>query len=614
MSRAAPRPSALHAAANPPPTRRLATILSFPALFLLAIPFWWYTTSIVRLPLPESRIEHLSSTYSPTPHAQILFTADPSAFPAPPPGRHQYETKEILQSLGREVTKGVDGIYARKPEKERDIRRWDFVYTGDQEAQRTPLRVHIRRWEYANSSFPLEPYVQPAESGLVTSGIPAGTLVVPVHPEQIALINSILSVFPPNPPDLPLRALKYTPNITLSFVLLNEDATEGSYVRGWDIDQAIKDHFLAHLEPLRPVFNFTIESQILFHAPLSFEPHVGLIPEEEQDRAIDEGVEAVNSASTTDAAKGAEVEAFISETVDKRGERVWVIDEEQLKIFVNSEKWSLDSGSTNNPVLRFLLYVPSKQHRPMRLASPDSAHSFLLPQFGGVVVINPPETSAPAYHLSSPALTPAFHLFTQHLYSLLALPRLPYEANKLHIPPASSPFHPQSISLQPLTPWQVHQVELARMRENAVEARKTLMGIVRLVRKIVEMKVGEGVRRMVSGAVSRLEEAQRTDGRDVLKTFTLIRDAVTLSNRAFFDPSMMGLFYFPDEHKFAIYTPLFAPIAVPLILGLIKEFVAWKKGKSQKKRALQDEGKEAGGDLRPGEGDVDEEPKGVYGE
>lgn len=30
----------------------------------------------------------------------------------------------------------------------------------------------------------------------------------------------------------------------------------------------------------------------------------------------------------------------------------------------------LDSGSTNNPVLRFLLFVPSVQHRPMHLAVP----------------------------------------------------------------------------------------------------------------------------------------------------------------------------------------------------------------------------------------------------
>ncbi len=37
---------------------------------------------------------------------------------------------------------------------------------------------------------------------------------------------------------------------------------------------------------------------------------------------------------------------------------------------------SVDSGSTNNPVLRFLLFVPATKHRPMRLAVPGE--SFLL--------------------------------------------------------------------------------------------------------------------------------------------------------------------------------------------------------------------------------------------
>jgi phosphatidylinositol glycan class S len=30
----------------------------------------------------------------------------------------------------------------------------------------------------------------------------------------------------------------------------------------------------------------------------------------------------------------------------------------------------------------------------------------------------------------------------------------------------------------------------------------------------------------------------------------------------------------PNEHKFAVYTPLFAPVALPMIVGLIKEFLA----------------------------------------
>lgn len=83
------------------------------------------------------------------------------------------------------MTKGVDGIYAKQRPSERDVRRWDLVYEGDEEAKGTNLRVHIRTWEYANSSFPLEPYVQLPETGLMTSGIPAGTLVIPVHPDQV---------------------------------------------------------------------------------------------------------------------------------------------------------------------------------------------------------------------------------------------------------------------------------------------------------------------------------------------------------------------------------------------------------------------------------------------
>lgn len=44
-----------------------------------------------------------------------------------------------------------------------------------------------------------------------------------------------------------------------------------------------------------------------------------------------------------------------------------------------------------------------------------------------------------------------------------------------------------------------------RATENIEEAQKTLAGITRLVDKIEEMKVGEGVRGKVLGAVERLE-------------------------------------------------------------------------------------------------------------
>jgi phosphatidylinositol glycan class S len=42
------------------------------------------------------------------------------------------------------------------------------------------------------------------------------------------------------------------------------------------------------------------------------------------------------------------------------------------------------------------------------------------------------------------------------------------------------------------------------------------------------------------------------------------------SESAFFDPSMLALLYFPDEHKYAIYMPLFLPVYVTVLAALFR--------------------------------------------
>jgi phosphatidylinositol glycan class S len=55
-------PAELTRKVNPSTTRRIVTTIAFPPLILLAVPYWWYVTSIVRLPLPIARIEALESS------------------------------------------------------------------------------------------------------------------------------------------------------------------------------------------------------------------------------------------------------------------------------------------------------------------------------------------------------------------------------------------------------------------------------------------------------------------------------------------------------------------------------------------------------------------------
>ena len=146
-SRTRPFPSEITARLNPATSFRLLVTLSFPLLILLALPFWWYTTSIERLPLPTARISalevssvRLHDSAVPLNRSQaqplelrtpILFTADSNAFPVPREGKARFGADVILGSLASEVTKGFDGILGQQPAAQRGKRMWDLVVRDD---------------------------------------------------------------------------------------------------------------------------------------------------------------------------------------------------------------------------------------------------------------------------------------------------------------------------------------------------------------------------------------------------------------------------------------------------------------------------------------------------
>jgi GPI-anchor transamidase subunit S len=60
------------------------------------------------------------------------------------------------------------------------------------------------------------------------------------------------------------------------------------------------------------------------------------------------------------------------------------------------------------------------------------------------------------------------------------------------------------------------------------------------------------------------------------QAFSSASAAYDYASRAFFNPGMLALLYFPAEHKYAIYTPLFASAMVPLFVAALREFKAWR--------------------------------------
>ena len=64
------------------------------------------------------------------------------------------------------------------------------------------------------------------------------------------------------------------------------------------------------------------------------------------------------------------------------------------------------------------------------------------------------------------------------------------------------------------------------------------------------------------------------------------RTAEAQAEKGFFEKSMVGQVYFPDEHKVAVYLPLLGPVGVPLVMSAVKEirrFIdSWKASRQQR--------------------------------
>jgi phosphatidylinositol glycan class S len=63
----------------------------------------------------------------------------------------------------------------------------------------------------------------------------------------------------------------------------------------------------------------------------------------------------------------------------------------------------------------------------------------------------------------------------------------------------------------------------------------------------------------------------------------LSRSAASSARKVLFDPNMLSLLYFPEEHKYAIYALPFLPIFYQLLMGMKTEW--WKRAPKKLKMA-----------------------------
>ncbi|KAI9374587.1 phosphatidylinositol-glycan biosynthesis class S protein [Aspergillus egyptiacus] len=322
------------------------------------------------------------------------------------------------------------------------------------------------------------------------------------------------------------RSMKYAETYHLSFSLF----TPGAAPASWDIESALQEYISPLMQALSPISNFTVDTQVQLYA--TFSPTT---PSPEYDET----------------------------------QGIWTLKEENLSAFINAAEWPLSPSIGTGPTINFILYVPSPSQSPL-VVKESKATSWIIPQWGGVFILNPPLSDMPNVpqvsnppHLSRDALTPAFLSFSHQLLNLLGTPSTP----------TSLPFRLQT---------------LIRIRAASLllSASSTMGSLARLTESLPSIPIPATVASSVETTLSHLSSAcdHLHNGR-FQAALADARVAETEAERSFFEKSMVGQMYFPDEHKVAVYLPLLGPIGVPLVLGLLKEMkrvvAAWKnKGKA----------------------------------
>jgi len=263
--------------------------------------------------------------------------------------------------------------------------------------------------------------------------------------------------------------------------------------------------------------------------------------------------------------------AFTPLPIEEGGGDVWGLTLEQLTVFINSAEWTLSSGVTNDPVLHFVVFVPSASKRPLKILDEagkvTESSAFLVPQRGGIFILNRPPDAHGYSHLTADSLELAFTTFRTQLHTLLGVHPLP-----------KGVFFSTTTAL---SEWQLDAVLRQRALANSEATQQTLNSIVNLVDQIDNMPVGQDVRGSIQDSLDALEKVY---GAALASPELALRHssrALSLASEAFFNPGMLALLYFPAEHTMAVYAPLFVPVLTILAATTGRELSAWRKARRQ---------------------------------
>ena len=269
----------------------------------------------------------------------------------------------------------------------------------------------------------------------------------------------------------------------------------------WKIEESIQKYFHPILNSISEVYDVSVKSQILYLTSLNLKP------------------------------------------TNKNG--YFATTQNELGLALNTGS-QFSSHVSSRQTLNFLTYIPTSRSSPLQivdnLGKIVSTNAFLVPRWGGVLILNTNQTDLD--------MKPVMSVYVTHFRSLIGLnhynTRTTFKIGNEIIAPIEKAF-------------------LIRLGcvENLAVSKMTMQSLSHLLTKISNIVINEEVSEQVYSAVLDYSKAIANADLGMLdEAFQQSKKSVISSEKAFFDHRLLALLYFPEDQKYAIYIPLFLPIFI----------------------------------------------------
>ncbi|XP_068187509.1 GPI transamidase component PIG-S [Antennarius striatus] len=524
-------------------------------VIILGVPLWWKTTETYRAWLPVSQIKELADV-------QLQLSADVEVvFARGTVTPEQQKKVPLMQTQDEEHTIDENTVLRYRYET-----RYRTATIMEEDALNQPTAAQADLSLHTLSESPcgsLVVYVIPESSSLLpedvevfigqrrTALLRIGTqmkegrtleqllshlkprikqllqMMSFSHTDITAALSQRVRLNPGNKDSLAdtMRPFKSSPGYEITFSLLNPDPK--SHRLHWDIEEAVQTYIQPFLTKLAPLANFSIDSQILYYSMLGVNPRF----------------DSSHSA--------------------------YILNSASLAHVINPVEARLGSNAaSSNPVMNFLLYVPDAHHSPLHIhdykKQKVDTNAFHSPRWGGIMVYNVNDFYGPEAVFPVDInidMAKVMRVFLSQLRLLLGV--------QSSTPPSGFLFAP--CTNVGLADWELDRLMWSRTVENIATATTTITSLSQLLDQIGNIVINDNIAQQVSSAVTALQLAvAELEAGNLIFALQYSKEAISASERAFFDPSLLHLLYFPDDQKFAIYIPLFLPMCVPILQSLYK--------------------------------------------